>query len=261
MNITFIGSGNVATHLALALHGCGHTIQQVWSRDLEHAELLAQRVEADPINHFQWLRKNADVYIVAVTDDALFDIALDLQVGNALVLHTSGATGIEVLRSTSTRYGVVWSPQSFVRDMALDYRQLPFCIEGCDAKTEDDIAALVSTLSPHIHRTTLQQRQYLHLAAVMVNNFTSGLYAMAQQLCMENQLPFEILHPIILSTAKRIQYADVRYTLTGPAVRKDTRTLRAHQKLLADKPEYLEIYNKMTLLLQEIAKEWRKQNP
>ena len=113
--------------------------------------------------------------------------------------------------------------------------------------------------SHHIYHTTLQQRMYLHLAAVMVNNFTSGLYAMAQQLCIENQLPFEILHPIILSTAKRIQYADVRYTLTGPAVRNDTHTLRAHQKLLAEKPEYLEIYNKMTLLLQDIAEEWRRE--
>ena len=46
MRISFIGSGNVATHLALAFYGCGHVVEQVWSRNIDHANLLAARVEA-----------------------------------------------------------------------------------------------------------------------------------------------------------------------------------------------------------------------
>lgn len=259
MKITFIGSGNVATHLALAMYNRGHVIDQIWSRNIAHAELLANRVEASPTDKMGDIHKTANIYIISVVDDALFDVALDLEVSNALVLHTSGASSIEVLRSTSTRYGVIWSPQSFVRDIAIEYDQLPFCIEGCNPKTEDDIAEFVGMISPHIYRTDFTQRKILHLSAVMVNNFTTGLYAVTQELCQTHKIPFEILHPIILSTAKRVQYADARYSLTGPAVRHDTGTLRTHQQLLADHPQYLAVYNEMTRLLQNISDEWTKQ--
>ena len=227
MRISFIGSGNVATHLALAFYGCGHVVEQVWSRNIDHA-------------------------ILAIPDDALFELAGDLRLGNALLLHTSGATPIEVLKHCSTRYGVLWAPQSFVRDAAMDYSELPFCIEGSDPKAEEEIAALAGTVSSHIYRTSLGQRQYLHLAAVFVNNFTNGLYAVAQQVCREQDVPFEILYPIIQTTARKAQWGDVRYQLTGPAVRNDRKTIDAHRRLLAHDKQMLEVYDLMTELVQKI---------
>ena len=223
MRITFIGSGNVATHLALAMHQRGHQIDQIWSRNIQHAQYLAERVEAQPINDFSQL-------------------------------HTSGATPIKILKKTSTHYGVLWSPQSFVRDVALDYNELPFCIEGCDKETEQFIEEFIGMISPHIYHTTHNQRQYLHLASVYVNNFTNGLYAVAQQLCAKHKVPFEILHPIITTTAKRVQWGDVRYQLTGPAVRGDEKTLNAHRKLLTNDPQALALYDSFTELLQQLKK-------
>lgn len=252
MQISFIGSGNVATHLALAFNSCGFLIDQIYSPHYQHAKLLADRVGAEAIDSIHLLHGDADVYILAVTDDALFDVVLDFHTDNALVLHTSGATSIEVLRDTSGRYGVVWSPQTFIRDVALDYNQLPFCIEGNTPQTTDNIAHIISSVSPHIYRTTQQQRQYLHLAAVFINNFTNGLVGMAQQICRNQNIPFEILHPLMLSTARRVLYGDVRYQLTGPASRNDTKTLQAHRRLLQDEPRMLQVYNEMTSIIQEM---------
>ena len=252
MRISFIGSGNVATHLALAFYGCGHVVEQVWSRNIDHANLLAARVEAQPVSDLGKLLGNADAYILAIPDDVLFELAGDLRLGNALLLHTSGATPIEVLKHCSTRYGVLWAPQSFVRDAAMDYSELPFCIEGSDPKAEEEIAALAGTVSSHIYRTSLGQRQYLHLAAVFVNNFTNGLYAVAQQVCREQDVPFEILYPIIQTTARKAQWGDVRYQLTGPAVRNDRKTIDAHRRLLAHDRQMLEVYDLMTELVQKI---------
>lgn len=252
MRISFVGSGNVATHYALALQACGHTFQQVWSRDMRHAETLAWRINAEAVNQLDHLFEEADLVIVAVPDDALFDIALDLQFGDALVIHTSGATSMQVLRSTSNNYGVVWSPQSFVRYFAMDYATLPFCIEANSPKAEQQLEEIFVQISPHIYHTSLEQRRYLHLAAVMVNNFTNGLYATAQQLCEKHQLPFEILMPIILSTAKKAGYGDVRPQLTGPAVRHDQKTIDAHRRLLADNPQILDLYDRFTSLLQSL---------
>lgn len=255
MRITIIGSGNVATHLALAMWQRGHIIDQVWSRNLEHAQCLASRVEARPIDNLSSLNPNANIYIIAVTDDALFELAPSLKLGDALVLHTSGATPMGVLRAASSRYGVLWSPQSFIRDVAIEYNQLPFCIEGCNKKTEDDIEEFIRMISPFVYRTTYKQRQHLHLASVFVNNFTNGLYAIAQTLCDENNVPFEILYPIILTTAKRVQWGDVRYQLTGPAVRGDEKTLETHRRLLENNPQLLSIYDEFTRLLQQIKKQ------
>ena len=254
MRISFIGSGNVATHLALAMRQRGHVIDQIWSRNLQHAQYLASRVEAQPIDDFTKLHTKANIYIIAVSDDALFDIAPQLHLGDALVLHTSGATPISVLKTTSTHYGVLWAPQSFVRDVALEYNELPFCIEGSDIDTEDAIEEFIGMISPHIYRTTYSQRQYLHLAAVFANNFTNGLYAIAQQLCEKHDIPFEILYPIITTTAKRVQWGDIRYQLTGPAVRGDEKTITAHRRLLADDPQTLGIYDEFTQLLQQLKK-------
>ena len=252
MRISFIGSGNVATHLALAMRQRGHVVDQVWSRNIEHAQYLANRIEAQPIDDLSQLHSNANIYIIAIHDDAILDIALNLHLDKALVLHTSGATPINVLNHTSHRYGVMWSPQSFVRDVAIEYNELPFCIEGCNKKTEDDIEEFVSMISPHIYRTTYQQREYLHLCSVFVNNFTNGLYAIAQILCDKHNVPFEILYPIILTTAKRVQWGDVRYQLTGPAVRGDEKTINTHRRLLAENAQMLSVYDEFTRLLQQL---------
>ena len=252
MRISFIGSGNVATHLALAMYNRGHVIDQIYSRDFGHAQFLANRVEAEPINSFDHLRHTSNVYIIAVTDDALYDVAADLKLDDALVLHTSGASPINVLKNTSTRYGVMWSPQSFVRDVAIEYNQLPFCIEGSDEKTEEEIEEFIGMISPYIYHTTFQQRQYLHLSSVFVNNFTNALYAIAQQLCQRHKTQFEILYPLILTTAKRVQWGDVKYQLTGPAVRGDEKTINAHRKLLDKDPATLALYDALTDVLKNL---------
>ena len=149
-SISIIGSGNVATHLALALHGAGHTIRQVLSREFDHASLLASRVSAQPIDRVDRLDNQSDVYLLAVNDDALYDLALDLHLPDALVVHTSGSTPASVLKPVSRHYGVVWSPQTFVRDLAMDYTRLPLCIEGCNPTVEANIETLFSTISNHI---------------------------------------------------------------------------------------------------------------
>ena len=254
MKISFIGSGNVATHLALAMYGRGSVIEQIYSPNPKHAKLLADRVNAETVNHLDELQKTSDVYILAIKDDALFDVATELRVDNRLVLHTSGATPIDVLKRTSSHYGVIWSPQTFLRDEALEYSALPFCIEGNNPETERQIEELVGKVSEHIYHTDIKQRQYLHLCAVFVNNFSNGMVGLAQKLGRDKGLPFEVLNPLIATTAKRMQYGDVRYLLTGPAVRNDIKTIKLHRMLLENEPDMLRIYDDFTRVLQQLKK-------
>lgn len=257
MRISFIGSGNVATHLALAFSQHKHTIGQVWSRSMAHADLLASRVGAKATTKVYELRNSADLYIVAVTDSALQEIVPMFNFGNALVLHTSGITPIEVLKNSASRYGVVWSPYSFNRDIAIDYSSLPFCVECCDQQTTQEAIGIFSEISPKVFPATLQGRQILHLASVFVDNFPTAMYAIAQQLCRENDLPFDLLHSLLQGAADKVQWGDVRHLMTGPAVRDDLCTLDRHRQLLDRYPLYLDIYNELTHLIQTI----RPRNP
>lgn len=249
-SISIIGSGNVATHLALALHNAGHTIWQVLSLEFDHAALLASRVEAQPINKVNLLDDHSDSYLLAVNDDALYDLALDLHLPDALVLHTSGSTPATVLKPISRRFGVVWSPQTFVRDIAMDYSRLPLCIEGCNEKTESEIEALVASISGNIHHLDFEQRRWAHLAAVMVNNFGNALNALAQETTENHGIDFSILRPLAEMTVKKMDYGNLWAQQTGPARRHDQKTLDTQRRLLADNPQMLQLYDLMTEIIQ-----------
>ena len=66
MRITLIGSGNVATHLAAAFKNAGHSIVQVYSRDMQNASLLAYHVQAEAIDSFDTVNPETDLFIIAV---------------------------------------------------------------------------------------------------------------------------------------------------------------------------------------------------
>ena len=59
MQVTIIGSGNVATHLAVALHKQGVVINQVYSKSIDNAQILAKQVNAEAISDFKLLNSNS----------------------------------------------------------------------------------------------------------------------------------------------------------------------------------------------------------
>lgn len=251
MKITILGSGNVGTHLAKALYAAGYQILQIWSREYDHAENLANQVFAEPIDRLKLLYPTADIYILAVADDALFDLALDLKLRDAIVLHTAGSVSLKVLSPISRKHGVIWSPQTFIRDVAMDYSTLPFCIEGSSPEVTKQIQQLLLPVSQHIYNIDTQQRQWLHLAAVMTNNFGNAINALAQDLLLKHNIPFEILHPIIEMTAEKLKHGNLWQQQTGPARRQDQKTIDRHRSMLVDDDKLMKLYELLTEIIQE----------
>lgn len=254
MRITFIGSGNVATHLALAFHAAGHQVVQVLSRDFDHAEALASRVMAEPIDRIGLLYPTADLYVLAVNDDALFDLALDLKLRDSIVVHTSGSVPLSVLRPVSRRHGVMYAPQSFVRTREMDYAKLPFCLEASDPTTLDTLRKLARSVSPHLYDIDSEQRRWIHLAAVLTHNFGNALHALSADLLKEHGIPFAILQPLIEVTLQKAlgsieEGADLWRLQTGPAVRRDEKTLDRHRSMLKEDPDLLQLYDLLSQLI------------
>jgi len=229
-----IGSGNVSTHLAAAFKNAGHRVIQVYSPNIEHASLLAYHVGAEAIDDISHINAETDVYIIAVKDDAIAGIARQLAVHQRLIVHTSGATALQVLLDRTNQAGVFYPLQTFSKEKELNFRTVPLCIEGANEAITRQLIELGQTISNNIYTVDSAQRKILHLSAVFACNFPNYLYYVSQKLLAKHQLDFNLLRPLIMETAEKVQQQFPAAVQTGPAVRNDGQTMDAHLQLLAD---------------------------
>lgn len=251
MNVSIIGSGNVATHLAKALKNAKVPVLSIWSRGFENAKTLAKAVNATAVQELSDIAAiESDIIIIAVKDDAIKEIASKLTDYNGIVVHTSGATPLSILEDRKNS-GVFYPLQTFSKQKELDFNDVPLCLEASNSPTLAKLKALASLLSKHCYEVDSEQRKVLHVAAVFACNFPNYLYGIAQGLLAKHQLDFEIIRPLIAETAHKVQNALPVNVQTGPAVRNDEQTLTKHEEMLKEHPEWLTIYK---LLSEQIKK-------
>ena len=230
ISVLIVGNGNVGTQLFEAFQSLNNLkVQLISSRNLKNIPA-------------------AEITIIAVADDAIGEVSS--QISNDFVVHTSGSVPLSGLEN-STRKGVFYLLQTFSKDKKVDFTEVPFCLE---ATTENDLKllkTLANYLGHKIYHITSEQRKAIHVAAVFANNFTNHLYKIANDICETHQVPFEILHPLIKETAKKIQVLSPDLAQTGPAVRKDAETIKNHLFLLSEKQQ--EIYKIITKSIQNDA--------
>lgn len=248
--IALIGAGKAGTQLGRRLAACGLAPVQVFSRKEEKARHLAEAVGASFTNDLAAVVSDADVYLIAVHDDAIAAVAGTLSTvlsHNPLVAHISGATPSTVLAAPFPRYGVFYPLQTFSEDRTPDFSKIPICIH---APAADDLALLknlAERLSDSVHVISDEQRAALHIAAVFVNNFVNHLYGIGYRLLTDKGLPFELLLPLIQETAQRVQPdMDPSRMQTGPAARGDHETIARHLDSLRSDSDYHAIYLEMS---------------
>lgn len=246
MKIVLLGSGNVATHLGRSFKMAGQDIVQVYSRDPQNAHQLADSLGADTVENLSDITKNADLYIIAVKDDAIRRVALALSLSDQLVIHTSGSTDLNVLDGVSERTGVFYPLQTFSKLKAIDFRQIPITIEGNSKEVTSTLRGIADRLSEKVIELNSIQRQTLHTAAVFACNFTNHMYTLAAELLKTQNLDFDLLRPLIAETAFKIQLNDPADMQTGPAVREDFNTLDKQKELLAHDASVLELFEKIS---------------
>ncbi|HIA35353.1 MAG TPA: DUF2520 domain-containing protein [Flavobacteriales bacterium] len=242
--ISILGAGNVGTFFAGSLYNLGYAIHSVYSRNYDDAFLLAKRVGARAARNVKELDNNSDLYIIAIKDDSISELVKNLQVKNGLVVHTSGSIEMDVLDSISNRIGVLYPLQTFSKGMDLKTKGFPICIE---TKQPEDYT-LLKELSERLagvgqaYPIDSKQRKALHLGAVFVCNFTNYLYSIAEDLMKINELPLELLHPLIIETVNKSTINLPSLNQTGPAKRNDIKVMKQHLELLNSNTGYKEIY-------------------
>jgi len=242
-DIVLIGAGRLATNLGLALYNHGFNIIQVYNHTPEKGKKLAAKLGASFTGDISGITLHAGIYFIAVSDSALKEIASGLRLGNKLVVHTSGTTGMDVLAPVSANTGVFYPVQTFSHGRKADFRRIPVCIEASSPAAEELLADIAGQLSADVHRMDSEKRRLLHLAAVFACNFTTRMYTISAGLLEEYGIPFSLMRPLIRQTARNFDDSDPGRSQTGPAVRGDGRVLQKHREMLAAYPDYLKIYN------------------
>ena len=231
--IVMIGAGNVAVNLVQALAGCVE-VAQVYSRHLSNACFLADKVGADATDDLYCIVPDADMYIISVKDDAISSIIDAVPDNGALWVHTSGSKPLELFAGKRSRYGVLYPMQSFSKQIAVDFHEVPFFIEADNESDAIMIETLASLLSTKVFRADSELRRRLHIAAVFSCNFANHMWVLANDILQENGLPFDVMLPLIRTTVDKLTQLSPAESQTGPAIRGDRNVMDAHMKMLHD---------------------------
>lgn len=250
IKVVILGSGNVASHLIKAMEA-NDTINlvQVFTRSKKSLENI---IDSSKITTLFADLKEADLYVISVSDKAIEEVSNQIPFTNKLVVHTSGTMDFRVMNPKNKR-GVFYPLQTFSKSKKVDMKSVPFCLETEHEEDFKIVENLAKSLSNMVYAINGEQRKSLHISAVFVSNFANHMYQIGNALCEENNVPFAILQPLIKETANKIKTLTPKEAQTGPAIRFDEPTIEKHLKAL-ENPIYKELYQKITLSIQNVKK-------
>lgn len=243
--VSFIGSGNLAWHLAPALDNTDFPVKEIYSRNPLHAAALVERLyEAEVKASLDFSTSSSRVFILAISDDALEEIVQEIILpDDAILLHTSGSQPLMILGYAATQnLGVFYPLQTFSKDKKVEFNDIPVFIESANATTDDILRAMGSALSSTVIPLNSYERKALHVAAIFASNFTNHMLLVAQDIMKENSLIYDWLKPLIAEMINKSLSIGPENAQTGPARRGDLEILDKHLEFLHENPPAAELY-------------------
>jgi predicted short-subunit dehydrogenase-like oxidoreductase (DUF2520 family) len=265
--IGIAGAGRLAQALGRVLKARGAPVAAVASRNAEHAAAAAAFIGGDAqAVSLAELPRRATRILIAVSDDALADVALALAqagMGRGIALHTCGARGPEILEplaQASVACGVL-HPLQTIATPEQGVAALPastFAISG-DAAAVEWGAEIVALADGHELRIQPESMPLYHAAAVMASNNVIGLIDAAVILMkaagIGEQAALAALSPLIRNAVENASTLGCEKALTGPVRRGDVETLRRHLSgLAAVSPVVAGLYRAAGLQVLDLAR-------
>ena len=242
LNFCFIGAGNLAGQLSKAFHDKGYGICQVYSRTENSAKSLAGQFSANYTTSLNEIDLSADIYFITIKDSAFEEVLPRINFKNKLVVHCSGSLPLSVLEKYSENTGVFYPLQTFSKNRKVDFNEIPVFIEANSVKNEKILLEIARQISGSVEVTDSERRKTLHISAVFACNFVNYFYTIAADILKSKEIPFNVIKPLILETARKVQEMEPEKAQTGPAIRFDENIINEHCKELNAFPEYQQLY-------------------
>ena len=240
MKIAILGSGNVAYHLAKMFKEKNIPISQIFGRNEKDLQEISEQFEI-PFSTTELV--DAELYFIAVNDDAVAAISKNIKNQNSLVAHTSGSLPKEILEG-NYRKASFYPLQTFSKSKMLQYSEIPFFVEAENEEDSQILENLALKISEKVMKSDYEKRKYIHLTAVFACNFVNHLFARAKEISDSQHIPFDYFLPLIKETTSKIEKIEPKLAQTGPAIRNDEKILQLHEALITEE-EHLKIYQVM----------------
>lgn len=245
MDVSFIGSGNLAWHLAPALDNAGYIVREVYSPNASHAEELTERLyQATVKPSLDFSSSQSRLFIIAASDDSIEGITTELILpDDSTLVHTSGSQPLSLLQFAAAKNtGVFYPLQTFSKTKRVDFKTVPFFIEASDQEAERLLLTMGKAISQKVKKISSEERKALHVAAVFASNFPNHMLTLSKKVMSEHGLDFEWLKPLISETINKALTVGPEHAQTGPAIRNDLEVLDRHVEFLQNDERAAELY-------------------
>ncbi|MFC2117970.1 Rossmann-like and DUF2520 domain-containing protein [Bacteroidota bacterium] len=240
--IVFLGAGNVATQLSVALSGAGNEIVSIYSRTEKSAQLLGEKINSNYTFKIEEIPSDADIYFLTVPDLVSESLISDIPSNNGMLVHCSGSLDIDIFKNKTKNYGVFYPLQTLSKLNSVNFTEVPVCIEANNTINQDILHNLAKQISTDVRLIDTETRKYLHLAGVFACNFVNHMYSIADNILKDKKIKNDILFPLIEETMKKALSLGPENIQTGPAIRNDKNIIKKHLELLSFYPEFQNLY-------------------
>lgn len=241
--VAIVGSGNLATNLAIALKKEEIQIAQVYSNSWNNAKVLADKVGSKAISNLNDLDKNIDLIILSVTDSAYETILREIKSIEIPIAHTGGSIPVDIFHGKFKEYGVFYLFQTFTKERIINFENIPICIEANNKQLLNQLEELGKSISKRIYELNSEQRKKLHLSGIVANNFSNYLFTLAKDYLEKEGMKFDILLPLLQETIEKLKYLTPEKAQTGPAVRGNKNVIEKHEEMLKGNPQLAKLYS------------------
>jgi predicted short-subunit dehydrogenase-like oxidoreductase (DUF2520 family) len=264
--IGVVGAGRVGAVLAAALRERGHEIVSVAGESPASRTRVETLLPGVHVDKPTAVSRGCDLLLLTVPDDMLSNVVTMLAAAGAIrsgqqVVHTSGKHGVAVLQPAADKGAQVLAmhPAMTFTGTDVDLDRLPGTRYGVTASPATRVLAqsLVDDLGGSIVWVPEERRALYHAGLAHGANHLATLVTQAMDLLRASGAddPAGTLRPLLTAALDNaLSYGSA--ALTGPIVRGDVETVRAHlEDIAASQPETLPSYVTMARATVERAVE------
>ena len=260
-DISIVGYGNIARHLAHAFFEKNIQIQQIIGRDANKGQPLAQSVNAKFCLPEEAAVNEQSLFFVALADDVALEFTDKILLNKHIaIVHTSGTLPSDLLKGKgAASYGVFYPFQTYSGEPdKTPFKNIPLVVEASDKTLSNQLHTIAKLLESNAVELNQEDRLYLHLSGVFTNNFTNFMIGRVIEFLKEKRIDPALLEPLIKKTFENLQSNKPLEKQTGPAKRGDKKIMQKHLNVLKEHADLNNIYK---MLSDSIESYYTKKSP